>query len=138
MNLADVMDEVGDLLDQIIGLRVYRYPPDNVAVPAAVVDLPESYAYDETCGRGMDRLSLPVAVLIGKVSDRASRDAIAPYFDGSGSQSVKTVVEAGTPYDSFDTVRVTAADDPFEVWTFGGVSYLAGRFLLDIAGPGGS
>lgn len=137
MNLADVMDEVGDVLQGITELNVYRYPPDGVVVPAAVVDLPESYTYDSTLGRGMDRISLPVAVLVGNVLDWAARDAIAPYFDGAGSQSVKTVVEAGT-YESFDSVRVTAADDPFEVWTFGGVPYLAGRFLLDIAGPGGS
>ncbi len=35
MNLADVMDQVGDRLETIAGLRVYRYPSDSPAAPAA-------------------------------------------------------------------------------------------------------
>ena len=37
MNLADVMDELAARIDTIEGLRVHAFPPDNVAVPAAVV-----------------------------------------------------------------------------------------------------
>lgn len=136
INLADVMDEIAaQLVFNIPGLHVYPYPPDNIQPPAAVVDLPETYTYDETYRRGMDSLVLPVAVLVGKVSDRASRDAIAPYFDGAGATSIKTVIESGT-HTAFDTVRVTAADDPFEVWTMAGVAYLAGAFRLEITGQG--
>lgn len=137
MILSDVMDEIAARLETIPGLRVFAYPPDNVQPDAAIVDMPETYIYDETQRRGMDRMDLPVDVLVGKVSDRASRDRIAPYFDGAGDRSVKTVIEAGT-YTTFDSVRVRVADPPFAVWIFAGVSYLAGAFTLDIAGPGGT
>lgn len=94
MNLADVMDQIGDRIDTIDGLRVYRYPPDNVQVPAAVVTYPEDYTFDATYGRGMDRLTLPVIVMVGRVSDRKSRDQLAAYCDGSGEKSLKAAIES--------------------------------------------
>lgn len=137
MDFAAVMDEVAAQLRTIPKLHVYPFPPDDIEPTAAVVDLPESYEYDATMRRGMDMIVLPVTVLVGKVDDRASRDAIAPYFDGAGDRSIKTVLEAGT-YETFDgsSLQVRAADDPFEVWTYAGVAYLGGAFRLDIAGPG--
>lgn len=137
MILGDVMDQIGDQLDTINGLRVFRYPPDQPPpAPAAIVTYPDTYTYDATYGRGMDRISdLPVVLLVGKVSDRASRDAIAKYVDGSGAESVKAVIEAGT-YTAFDTVRVASV--AFDRITFGGQGneYLAATFTLDIAGQG--
>ncbi|HMG43942.1 MAG TPA: hypothetical protein VK611_21595 [Acidimicrobiales bacterium] len=94
MNLADVMDDVAARIDTIPGLRVSAFPPDQVQVPAAVVTYPEAYTFDETYGRGMDRLTLPVVVMVGKVSDRKSRDQLAAYMDGSGPQSLKAAIEA--------------------------------------------
>lgn len=133
MNLGDVMDEIGDRLDAIGGLRVYRYPPDNVAPPAAVVTYPETYTYDETYGRGMDRFTVPVIVMVGKVSDRASRDQLGVYLDGSGDKSIKAVVESGT-YTAFDTARVTGAT--FDIVSMAGVEYVAATLPIDIAGQG--
>lgn len=133
MDLAAVMDQVGDALDRIEGLRVYRYPADSVQVPAAVVSYPETYTYDETYGRGMDRMTLPVVVQVGKVSDRASRDKLAAYVDGSGTESVKAAVESAT-YTACDTVRVMDAE--FDVVMTAGVPYIAAMFSLDVTGDG--
>jgi hypothetical protein len=134
MNLADVMDQLGDQLDTIAGLRVYRYPPDNVQVPAAVVTYPEDYTYDATYGRGMDRMTVPVIVMVGRVSDRASRGQLGAYCDGTGDSSVKAVVEAGAFYTAFDSVRVQ--DATFDIVSMAGVEYVAATFALDVAGPG--
>jgi hypothetical protein len=134
MDLDAVMQEVADRLDTITGLRVDGYPAGSVTPPAAVLSYPE-VTYDETMRRGMDRYVLPVWVLVGKVSDRAARATIAPYLDGGGPKSVKTVLEAD-PYDSLDSVRVQRADP--DVVSVGGVEYLAYQFTLDIAGPGGT
>lgn len=84
MDLGAVMDEIGDRLDTLDGLRVYRYPPDNVQPPAAIVTYPDTYTYDETMRRGMDRITLPVVLLVGKVSDRASRDRISDWLSRGG------------------------------------------------------
>jgi hypothetical protein len=133
MDLADVMDAVANRLDTITSLRVHAYPPGTVTPPAAVVSYPETVAFDETYGRGMDQMTVPVVLVVGKVSDRAARDALGAYCDGSGSASVKAVLESGT-YTAFSTLRVTDID--FDTVTIGGTDYIAALFSLDITGSG--
>ncbi|WP_020385885.1 hypothetical protein [Kribbella catacumbae] len=134
MDLGAVMQAVADRIDTIADLRVYAYPPGTVAPPAAVVTYPGTLTYDATYGRGMDRIpDLTVVLLVGKVSDRASRDLITKWVKGSGATSIKTVVESGT-YTAFDTVRVTEVT--FDIIAVGAVEHLAATFTLDIAGQG--
>lgn len=133
MNLNDVMDEVGAQLDTISGLRVFDYPAQRIEPPAGILDYPE-IIFDETYGRGMDRMTLPVYIAVGQVSDRASRLTLAPYCSGSGSSSVKAVLEAGT-YTAFDVLRVMSVDAS-AVLTVAGVEYAAALFDVDIIGQG--
>lgn len=134
MNLDAVMAEVAARLDTIAGLRVADHPADAINPPHAIVALPE-ITFDLTYARGCDRLRLPVVVAVGKVSDRASvKEAIA-YANGSGSKSVKQVLEdETTPYEAFDTLRVESVD--FDVISWGAVEYLTAAFTLDIVGSG--
>jgi len=138
INLADVMDELGDRLATISGLRVHRWPPDSITPPAAIVSYPDSYEFDSTYGRGMDRVEIPVIVVVGKVSDRAARTRLSRYVAGSGPASVKYVLErAGEPaqpYTAIDSLRVTRVD--FDVVTIAGTDYLAATFTVDIAAKG--
>jgi hypothetical protein len=134
MDLGNVMQAVADRLGTIAGLRVYAYPPDVVQPPAAIVTYPGTLTFDETYGRGMDRIEdLGVVLLVGKVSDRASRDLITKWVKGSGAFSVKAVLESGT-YTAFDTIRVVKAE--FDIITVAGVEHLAATLTLDIAGTG--
>jgi len=133
MDLAAVMDAIGDRLDTIDGLRVHNYPVGSVTPPAAVVSYPEDYTYDGTYGRGMDRMTLPVVLVVGKASERTARDRLAIYVNGSGASSVKAVLESGA-YTAFDEVRVMSAD--FDVVRIAATDYIAAVFDLDIAGQG--
>jgi len=134
MNLADVMTQVGARLDTIAGLNVFAFPPDNLHPPAAWIGYPEEYTFDETYGRGMDRITnLPVIVVVAKVSDRSARDEVGAYVNGAGAKSVKGVLESGA-YSAFHTLRVTGVS--FDVLTRGGTDYLAALFTVDIAGQG--
>lgn len=134
MNLGDVMDEVAAQLGTIVGLRVFAFPPDNLSPPAAWIAYPEGYTYDATYGRGMDRITdLGVVVVVGKVSDRSTRDLVSQYADGAGAKSVKAVLRAGN-YTAFDALRVTEVT--FDVITRGGTDYLGALFTLDIGGKG--
>lgn len=133
MNLADCMDQVAAQLDTIPGLRTFPFPPDKLVPPAAVVSYPDDYTFDATYGRGMDRLTLPVVIVLGKPTDRSVRDRLGAYVDGSGDRSVKQVVEAGS-YAAFDSVRVMSVE--FDVVTIGGTDYMAALFSLDVAGSG--
>lgn len=135
MNLADVMGEVGDALETIEDLkgRVFRYPSDNVAPPAAIVGLPDEITYDETYGRGSDRLSVPVFVLVSRADMRVAVETLAAYCDGSGFQSVKAAID-NHDYTACDTVRVASAT--FDVVPVAGVEQLTVEFILDVFGSG--
>lgn len=133
MDLADVMEEVAGKLQAITGLRVFSCPPDAVAPPAAYVDYPEDITFDGTYGRGMDRMTLPVALVVGRVTDVATRDRLAKYCDGAGAASVKVAVQAGR-YVSCDTVRVMTID--FDYVLIEGSPHIEARFNLDITGSG--
>lgn len=137
MDLAEVMDAIADRLKTITGppLRCFAYPPGTLTPPAAVVAYPDTYTFDATYGRGMDRMSLPVVLVVGKVSDRSARNQLAEYCAGEGARSVKAVLESDEDsYGVFDTVRVEDID--FDVATIGGTDYISAVFTLDIAGPG--
>lgn len=133
MLLSDVMDELGDALATIDGLRVFPYWADRITPPAAVVGWPDPLTYDSTMVRGGDQVELPITVLAGKVDARSARDQLAQYADGSGTASVKAVIEAHTP-SSYDSARVTRAE--FSVVPVAGTEYLAATFYIDLTGTG--
>lgn len=135
MDLDAVMQEIATRLDTIAGLRVYGYPTDTVQPPAAVVGYPESIDFDQTYGRGVDTIALPVVVVVGKVYDRATRDALSKYCDGAGAASLKAVLEPD-PHTAFNTVRVARVE--FDVVTYNGIDYAAAIFDLAISGKGTS
>jgi len=132
MDVNAVVTALAAQLSTITALRVHSEPPGTVTPPAAVL----SYAdvtFDNTYGRGMDMLELPVVLVVAKVSERTARKKIDAYVSGSGATSIKAVIEAGT-YTAFDSVRVASATA--DVITIGGVDYLSYAFTLEIAGQG--
>lgn len=133
MNLRTVMVQLGTQLDTIAELNVFSFPNDTVVPPAAMVLWPVDVAYDMTYGRGSDRMTLQVVVVVGRADSESTRDALSAYIDGSGPRSVKQVLEAGT-YTAFDGVRVVGAD--IGSWTIADTPYMAALFDLDIAGNG--
>jgi len=133
MDLAAVIDEVGDALDTIAGLRISRGPAGSIQAPAAVVGLPDELTYDETYGRGSDRVRLPVIVAVGRPAERTTIERLGAYADGSGARSVKAVLEAHDP-TSYGSLRVVSVS--FDVVKFGTVDYAAALFTLDISGDG--
>ncbi len=134
MDLNDVADQLAERLDTINGLRVHAYPPPTVTPPAIVVGYPEQVDFDETYGRGMDRIPRwPIVAVVGKASERAARKKILGYASGSGPDSVKAVLESGT-YAAFDTLRVVSVE--FDVITIAGTDYISALFFVDIAGDG--
>lgn len=138
MELDEVMEAVADRLGQIdrIAGRVFAYPPLKVEAPAGIVSYPDAIEFDATYGRGVDMMrGLEVTIVEGKISDRDARDRMAPYVAGSGTGSVKAVLEAASvapmPWDDLHVLSVA-----FDVVTIAGTDYLAATFKIDLAGPG--
>lgn len=131
LDLNAVMDAIGVRLNQISGLRVYDYLAESAAPPAAIVGLPADGEYDVTKDRGCDRAVVPVTVLVGKVSDRASRDALAGYVAGTGDRSVKAAVEAdGVLAGAAKAVQVKFP--AIDIVTLGTVDYLGAVFDVEV------
>lgn len=133
MDIGNVMDQIGTALDTISELRVNAMPTLDVAVPAANVDYPQNVHFDETYGRGMDRITITVTVMIGVPTERQTRDLLTAYCDGSGASSVKAVLESAS-YSAFHTIRVSDID--FDVLLNNGIACMAAIFTCDIAGRG--
>ena len=135
MNERDVAEELAAKLATITNpeLRVYPFPPDNLASPAAVVGFPETIQYDVSAQRGVDRMVIPVYVVIDRTWDRSSADQFANLTAGTGANSVKQAIQT-RPHTSFSTARVRSVDR--SVISVAGVEYWAATFLVDITGPG--
>lgn len=127
MNLASVMDEVGQQLGTITGLRVTPHPAATVVAPAAIVSMPQEVQFDQP----ETRVTLPVLILVGRPTDRRARDRVLAYCDETGAASVKAVLEAHT-FTSCDTVFV--AQFVCDVVSVAGVEYLAVTFAVEITG----
>lgn len=133
MNVGEAMDGLADALAEIADLRVFEYPPDSIVAPAAIVSYPDPLDFDLVMGRGGDRASFPVHVLVGKASDRAARDALVLYMAGAGERSVKAALEADpTLGGAVDSTRVTSVVGvDLDV---GGVRYVSATFTVDVVG----
>lgn len=135
MKLDAVMDEVATVLSQILGLRVFAYPPPSLVPPAGYVSYPDSIDFDSAYARGVDEfVGLPIVLLAAKVTDRAARDTVSRWSAGDGVGSVKAVMEAWT-WTTCDDLTVTSCE--FDVERVAGVDYLAAMFKCTVIGPGG-
>lgn len=131
MNIGDVMDQLGAAVDTIDGVRVFPYWSDRIIPPAAVVSWPDPLNYDVAYQRGGDRAAFPLTLLVGKVVARTARDDLSRFLDGSGADSIKTVIEAHSTA-AWHSVRVESAQ--VAVVTVAGTDYLGAEFMIDVIG----
>lgn len=138
MNLLDVANEIGDALESIPGLRVYRHPVDAITPPAAIIQMP-TMNYDQAFQRGLDRWDGGIAVLVSSVWDRAAFVNIAAYVDAGSSDSIHGALRARTQADAWTTcayARATRCTFPAGGYEMNGINYVAAQIDLDIAGTG--
>lgn len=132
MNLGAVMAEVAQAMTEITGLNVTGHPIESVSPPAAGVTYPEKVIFGLTYGRGMTKIqNLPVVVVLGRVTEQATRDKMGQYADTTGERSVFARLEA-RDWASCDTLIVVDAD--FDSVRYGQIDYLQATFYLDITG----
>lgn len=136
MDLYAVKDEIATVLKTITGLRAYAWAQGTVAAPAALPGWPDRLEYVGTYGRGQSRVpDLPLLVLVGQASARASAKKLGEYVAESGVKSIPAKLEgrAGA-WTTCDVVTVTWVG--FPAVAIAGVDYLAAEFHLDIIGKG--
>lgn len=137
MKISDVVEELAARLRKIPGLSVFAHPVDTVVPPAAIVVYPDSIAYDQAYVRGMDRITIPVVVVVGRSAHgRATMDALSGYWDGAGPLSVKAALEAGSAGAGGVLDYVHVPDSRAGDVSIGGVPMLAAEFTVEIVGDG--
>lgn len=74
-------------------MTTYDYVPDDVEVPCVY---PESIItdFDQTHGRGTDKLTVKLRLLCARTDDRAGQHMLYGYLAGSGAGSIKAAIEA--------------------------------------------
>jgi hypothetical protein len=103
--MADVKairDALKTRLDAVAGLRTFDTLPDSFTPPAAIVmPASDTFITDATFDGGED-LQFVVLVLVQKVSDRGSQDALDTYLS-SGSADIRAAIDSATatPYWHF-------------------------------------
>lgn len=118
---------LGDALTTVTGLRVHTFPVDAITPPAAVVAHPD-IEFDSTYQRGIDRVVIPVHVVVGKVSERAANALLDTYISGDG---IKAAIEDDqTLGGACGDVRVARCET--SVMTIAGQDYLAASFEVVI------
>lgn len=133
MILGDVVGELATAAATITGLRIVRHPGLRIAAPALVFGFPDTIEFDQTYGRGMDRVDLPAFLMLSRLSERAAADALWDYLSGSGDRSIKAALEAGT-YTACDDVHVVRAQA--QTFTSESTEYVGALFDLTIVGKG--
>jgi hypothetical protein len=138
MDLFAVMAEVATALRTLPNMagRVTEWDVGTVSGNSMLVTLPDSIDFDQTYGRGSDKFSdMIVMLLLPRGNVRAAYKTMGPYVKGSGASSVKQVLEAYA-YTTCDRAIVTRCGFD-EVADRAGTPYLAASFHLDIYGNGG-
>jgi len=132
MTVSTVRDNMKTQLSSISGLRIYDTVPDSINVPAAVVGMLD-FNFDTSMDRGFDTATLDLILITGRMSERSAQNSLDGYLSGSGSGSIKTVLENNkTLSGACQTLRVTTATSgSLQV---GGIDYLAYRFRIEVIG----
>jgi hypothetical protein len=134
MVIGDVRNGLKTNLATITGLRCYEVVPDSLAVPAAVVGIPNEIVFDSTLNRSNDMAVFPIRIFIGKASDRNAQKLLDVYLASTGASSVKYALEADSSLSgAANTIKVDRASG-IGVYTVNGVDYLGAEFSVRVWG----
>lgn len=132
-DLTTIIDGIEALLGGISGLKVVDHMPGTINPPVAVIGAPE-VDYDAAMNRGQDRVVVPIFVLVSRSDNRGSQKDLHGYASGSGSTSVKAVINADRTLNGAlegKSARVTNFR-PLGLEEVAAVGYFGGRFDVEI------
>jgi hypothetical protein len=132
---SDVRDGIKTAVN-ITGLRVYDTIPDGLVPPALVIGQ-ISITWDYAFSRGLDKGSVDLILITGRMSDRAAQDYLDGFLVASGASSIKAKLDAAPtlPKASVATVATSTciSATPVSV-SVSGVEMLAYRYTLELWG----
>jgi len=131
-NLTNIRTEIANNLGAISSLTVFRFVPDFIEPPTAVIGVFESIEYDTAMQRGADKYEIPVYLYVGRVDAQDSQDTLDGFCASTGSDSVKAQIESDTSLNGqAQSVRVTSAGN-YGVYNINNIDYLGVEFIVEV------
>ena len=122
-------------LETISGLMVYDYVPDFIDPPTVLIAPFNTLNFDSTMQRGSDTYEIPIILYVSKVDAETGQDNLDSFLAASGSNSVKSAIEADTTLGGAAmSVRVINATDYGEYEVTQGTSFLGVTFNVEVIG----
>ena len=131
-SVTSIRNGLGDNLANISSLTVFKFVPDFIEPPTAVVGVVENIEYDTTIQRGADKYEIPVFLYVSRVDAQDSQESLDAYLASTGSESVKAQVESDvTLGGSANSCRVIEANE-VGVYTINNIDYLGVEFTVEV------
>ena len=131
-NLTNIRNEIGNILANISSLSVFKFVPDSIEPPTAVVGVMDRIQYDSTMQRGVDRYEIPVYLYVSRVDAQDSQETLDSFLVSSGSSSVKAQIESDTTLSGqAQSVRVLTASN-YGVYNINNIDYLGVEFIVEV------
>ena len=131
-SVTSIRNGIGDNLANISSLTVFKFVPDFIEPPTAVVGVVENIEYDTTIQRGADKYEIPVFVYVSRVDAQDSQETLDSYLASSGSESIKAQVESDvTLGGSANSCRVIEANE-VGMYTVNSIDYLGVEFTVEV------
>lgn len=134
MVISSVREGIRTRLATISGLRTFAEVPDALVVPCAIVGIPTEIKFDFTLNRSNDQALFPVRVMVGKATDRAAQRNLDVYLQSSGSDSIKTAIEADSSLGGAANTVMVERVLGIGVYNVNGVDYLGADFQVRVWG----
>ena len=132
---SDVRDGIKTAVN-ITGLRVYDTIPDGLVPPALVIGQ-ISITWDYVFSRGLDKGSVDLILITGRMSDRAAQDYLDGFLVSSGASSIKAKLDAAPTLPKASVATVSSSTcisaNPISV-SVSGVEMLAYKYTLELWG----
>ena len=127
--LSDVMDAIATALETVV-TNAHAWPTEAVKTGEAIVGYPQDPVdIGITFGRGADVVTLPVWVLCGLATDKATRDTVSGHI--TGSSEVVAALEGHDPAGVYSSLAVkNAGVERYQMAN--GLMHMAVRFDVEV------
>ena len=128
---SDIHSGLAIALGTVPGLRVADHLPEQINPPVAVIQL-QSVTYHRSMQGGVSEWSFLVALVAGRMGDRAAQVQLDGWIAYSGAQSIRAAIESDPTLGGKCQTLIVADMVAVRPLTLGDASYLSTEFNVSI------
>ena len=132
---SQIASGIAGVIDNITGLRVYSYVPEDIQPPACILAIGE--VAPETMARGFVSYPFEATVLVSKASDRVGQSNLYDYVSFTGTNSLWAAFTDNNTIGLSDGTRATVMRyRPLGIEEIAAYGYFGGTFTIQVLTPG--